>query len=318
MRATWRAVAAGVVFGRRSVVPLAHELGRNPALLAVCGSDPLPRQGRPRRAVERVEGVRGDDVAHGRGVARSAARFRRSPPLPQGQALGYDGKGAPSHSTGRVSGRTGAVSDRDADWGRHETRGVDGRTGRVWTKVKSWFGHRVHLMADTCSRGERPGNAEPGIVAPESGGVLDTEGGADPHRQGDFLFVGFGLTAFCSGHDKHALLQPSSRPEKQDHVTPPRVARRTLPARGTGRRRPLGIASRPSRPASGRRRLLPREHGSGDQPRRHPTGHDRRPDTAPEEGTPRVHGPHRTSDTSAAKKTDQGAPPPGPQQEVKR
>ena len=51
--------------------------------------------------------------------------------------------------TGRVSGRTGVVSDRDADWGRHEMRGVDGRTGRAWTKVRSWFGYRVHLMADT-------------------------------------------------------------------------------------------------------------------------------------------------------------------------
>ena len=51
VRATWRAVAAGW-FGHRSVAPLARELGRNPAQLAVCGSDALPRQGRPRRAVE--------------------------------------------------------------------------------------------------------------------------------------------------------------------------------------------------------------------------------------------------------------------------
>lgn len=33
-----------------------RELGRNPALLAVCGFDPRPRQSRPRRVVERVEG----------------------------------------------------------------------------------------------------------------------------------------------------------------------------------------------------------------------------------------------------------------------
>ena len=50
-----------------------------------------------------------------------------------------------SHPTGRGSGRTGAASDRDADWGRHRTRGVDGRTGRAWTKVKPWF---VHPVAD--------------------------------------------------------------------------------------------------------------------------------------------------------------------------
>ena len=50
-------MVAGAVFGRRSVASLVRELGRNPALLAVCGFDPLPRQSRPRRAVERVEGV---------------------------------------------------------------------------------------------------------------------------------------------------------------------------------------------------------------------------------------------------------------------
>ena len=57
VRAMWRAVVAGAVFGHRSVASLVRELGRNPALLAVCGFDALPRQGRPRRAVERVEGV---------------------------------------------------------------------------------------------------------------------------------------------------------------------------------------------------------------------------------------------------------------------
>ena len=56
VRAMWRALVAGVVFGHRSVASLVRELGRNPVLLAVCGFDPLPRQGRPRRGVERVEG----------------------------------------------------------------------------------------------------------------------------------------------------------------------------------------------------------------------------------------------------------------------
>ena len=178
VRAMWRAVVAGVVFGHRSTASLVRELGRNPALLAVCGFEALPRQSRPRRCVERVDGV-------SRVVSESAAcrdsvpshwnfsRFVRRlveleartgvfeammrclgeqlrEALPDfGEHLGYDGKAVPSHSTGRVSARTGAASDRDADWGRHETRGVDGRTGRAWTKVKSWFGYRVHLMADT-------------------------------------------------------------------------------------------------------------------------------------------------------------------------
>ena len=75
-----------------------------------------------------------------------------------------------------MSARTGAASDRDADWGRHETRGVDGRTGRAWTKVKSWF---VHLMADTryevpvSYRVTRASRAEVEEPAPAKAGVLD-------------------------------------------------------------------------------------------------------------------------------------------------
>ena len=178
VRAMWRAVVAGVVFGHRSTASLVRELGRNPALLAVCGFEALPRQGRARRFVERVDGV--SRVVSVSGACRDSvpshwnfSRFvrrlveleartgvfeammrRLGEPLREalpdfGEHLGYDGKAVPSHSTGRVSARTGAASDRDADWGRHETRGVDGRTGRAWTKVKSWFGYRVHLMADT-------------------------------------------------------------------------------------------------------------------------------------------------------------------------
>ena len=66
-----------------------------------------------------------------------------------GEHLGYDGKAIQSHSTGRVCRATGAASDRDADWGRHETHGVDAKTGTGWTKVKAWFGYGLHLIADT-------------------------------------------------------------------------------------------------------------------------------------------------------------------------
>ena len=53
VRAMWRALIAGVVFGHRSIASLLRELGRNPALLAACGFDPLPRQSRPRTVLER-------------------------------------------------------------------------------------------------------------------------------------------------------------------------------------------------------------------------------------------------------------------------
>ena len=56
VRAMWRAV---VVFGHRSSASLVRELGRNPALLAVCGFEALPRQGRVRRRVERMRSLYG-------------------------------------------------------------------------------------------------------------------------------------------------------------------------------------------------------------------------------------------------------------------
>ena len=49
----WRALVAGVVFGHASPASLLRELGRNPALLGLCGFDPLGRQAPTRRTVVR-------------------------------------------------------------------------------------------------------------------------------------------------------------------------------------------------------------------------------------------------------------------------
>ena len=51
VEAMWQALVAGVVFQHASMESLLREPGRNPGLLSICGFDPLPRQGRPRRAV---------------------------------------------------------------------------------------------------------------------------------------------------------------------------------------------------------------------------------------------------------------------------
>ena len=50
----WRALEAGMVFGHESAPALLRELGRNPALLGLCGFDPLGRQAPTRRTVERT------------------------------------------------------------------------------------------------------------------------------------------------------------------------------------------------------------------------------------------------------------------------
>ena len=178
VRAMWRALVAGVVFGHASSASLLRELGRNPALLAVCGFDPLGRQAPPARSLARR--ADGSAVAveepspHRDGVPTAwafsrflrnvveleaesgavsgmvdALRRRLMAALPgYGRHLGYDGKAVPSCSTGREGRKAGRTSDPDADWGRHETSGVDARTGKAWTKVKSWFGYRLHLIAD--------------------------------------------------------------------------------------------------------------------------------------------------------------------------
>ncbi len=176
--AMWRALVAGMVFGHESSASLLRELGRNPALLSLCGFDPLGRQSAPKRRLSRradgaAEAVveaspRRDGVPTAWAFSRflssvadleertgavsgmvDALRGRLMAELPgYGRHLGYDGKAVPSKSTGRTSARTGKTSDPDADWGKHETRGVDGKTGRAWTKAKTWFGYGPHLVAD--------------------------------------------------------------------------------------------------------------------------------------------------------------------------
>ena len=178
--AMWNAVIAGIVFQHRSIEGLVRELRRNPALLAVCGFSALPRQGKPMtsryqdehsgrtQVVSFPAPVRDSvpqcwnfyrflgsliDLEEAQDLIQTMIKTLREQlmdALPEfGQHLGYDGKAIDSHSTGRVRQRTGATSDPDADWGKHETHGVDNKTGKAWKKVKSWFGYGLHLIADT-------------------------------------------------------------------------------------------------------------------------------------------------------------------------
>ena len=59
--AMWRALLAGIVFQHASIQSLLRELGRNPALLELCGFDPLPFQGVPTTALR--EGPKGRPCA---------------------------------------------------------------------------------------------------------------------------------------------------------------------------------------------------------------------------------------------------------------
>ena len=174
----WRALIAGIVFQHPSIQSLLRELGRNPALLELCGFDPLPFQGAA--VTELREGAEGPCAVTHPAAVRStvpghwnfsrflgclirlenkrglvsgmteclrASLFEEVPDF--GRHLGYDGKAIESHSSGRVAEGKGCASDPDADWGKHETSGVNGKTGAVWKQVKSWFGYGLHLIADT-------------------------------------------------------------------------------------------------------------------------------------------------------------------------
>ena len=176
--AMWRALIAGVVFQHASIQSLLRELGRNPALLEICGFDPLPfqsaavtelREGSEgASAVTRPAQVRSTVPSHWnfsrflacvvrlekeRGLVSAmvetlrASLFEELPDF--GRHLGYDGKAIESHSTGWVAEGKEKTSDPDADWGKHETTGVHSKTGKIWKKVKSWFGYGLHLIADT-------------------------------------------------------------------------------------------------------------------------------------------------------------------------
>ena len=180
IEAMWNALLAGIVFQHASIESLVRELGRNPALLNLCGFNPLPRQGKPITTLRRnepsgkMEAVstpkpEQDSIPNcwnfyrflGNVIAleeqqdlisgmMKTLREQLMEALPEfGKHLGYDGKAIESHSTGQVNRESGTTSDPDADWGKHETRGVNHKTGKEWAKIKSWFGYGLHLIADT-------------------------------------------------------------------------------------------------------------------------------------------------------------------------
>ena len=164
-------VWAMIVLQHPSLEALVRELRCNPALLQLCGFDPLSRQRRPPCRRETGPDGRANMVVF------EPARFRDGVPaaynftrflatvaaleakeglvaamlgtlrgdllalLPDfGRHLGYDGKALPAHATGRDTPGTGEPADPDADWGRHETAGKP---------EKVWFGYGMHVIADT-------------------------------------------------------------------------------------------------------------------------------------------------------------------------
>ena len=96
--ALWRALVAGVVFGHASAASLLRELGRNPALLGLCGFRPAGPAGADAAAGGAADG------RFGGGGSRGAAAARR----------GADGVGVlavPVERRGSRGGDRGGVGD---------------------------------------------------------------------------------------------------------------------------------------------------------------------------------------------------------------
>ena len=177
VRAMWRALIAGIVFGHPSIESLIRELNRNSSLLGMCGFSPVPVQRRARYGIEpdtggaevkvinlplRTPAPRSFNFSRflsnvvkleerqgviSRMIEEMRGELMRL--LPDfGEHLGYDGKAIESHCTGQRNRKTGETSDPEADWGKHETTGVDSN-GKQWTKIKTWFGYGLHIIADT-------------------------------------------------------------------------------------------------------------------------------------------------------------------------
>ena len=168
VRAMWRALIALNVFQHALIQSLLRELSRNPALLELCGFDPLPFQGTP--VTDLHEGSEGPRTVpshwnFSRFLTRVVRLEKEREPMSAmveslraslfaevpdfGRHLGCDGKAIESHSTGRVAEDKGEISNPEADWGKHETTGANGKTDKIWKKVNSWFGYGLHLIADT-------------------------------------------------------------------------------------------------------------------------------------------------------------------------
>ncbi len=122
IRAMWRALVAGIVFQHVSVESLLRELRRNPALLDVCGFDPMGPRRRPKGGgVSGSRGKKRDGVPSAWNFSRFLSAVVKleetqggiaailGPVREQlmeevedfGEHLGYDGRAIESHTTGR-------------------------------------------------------------------------------------------------------------------------------------------------------------------------------------------------------------------------
>jgi hypothetical protein len=139
LRALWRALLAGIVFGHGSLASLSRELGRNGPLRDLCGFDPLRGdQAVPpgwvwTRFVAKL-------VRRGELIDAMFAQIleRLAELLPDlGRELAIDGKAIGAWSR----------NDPEASEGFKNYQGED-QAGDPLQKIQKWFGYKLHLIVD--------------------------------------------------------------------------------------------------------------------------------------------------------------------------
>ncbi len=150
IRPTWNAIIAGIVFQHPTIEALLRELRRNGELRDACGFDPLlganavPSSSAMSHFIANLIEQKALINEMFASLVTTISQL-----LPNfGEHLAFDGKAVPTYSNGKVSQKTGRVSDPDAEWGKKSYRGTN-KNGRSWEKVKSWFGYQLHLIVDS-------------------------------------------------------------------------------------------------------------------------------------------------------------------------
>ncbi len=149
VRAMWNSTLAAVVFDHERIESFRREMGRNPALLEICGFDVFKKKVIPSasaytRFFKSLVEERQLLTEMFNELVEEAAAI-----LPGfGKHLALDGKAISSFAVKPGSKEGDLRGDHDADWGKHAYSGV-GKDGKLWEKIKKWFGYTLHLLIDS-------------------------------------------------------------------------------------------------------------------------------------------------------------------------
>jgi len=149
VRVMWNSILAAVAFDHERIESFRREMGRNPALLEICGFNifkkkVIPSASAYTRFLKSLIEERQLLTEMFNELVEEAGKI-----LPGfGKHLALDGKAISSFAVKPGSKEGDFRGDHDADWGKHVYSGV-GEDGKLWEKIKKWFGYTLHLLVDS-------------------------------------------------------------------------------------------------------------------------------------------------------------------------